>query len=118
MPDRTVDPADVLDVLADLIAERVAEKLAARAETPDEADAWLATKEAAMYLGVHADTLRGLAAEGRIPSEQERALAFVLQQVWFASLIGWASGLHGRGVIVDQVATAAGLLLREPVERV
>ena len=48
------------------------------------------------------------------PSEQERALAFVLQQVWFASLIGWASGLHGRAVIVEQVATAAGLLLREP----
>jgi AcrR family transcriptional regulator len=46
------------------------------------------------------------------PSADERALAFVLQQVWFASLIGWASGLHGRAVIVEQVRTAAGLLLR------
>jgi AcrR family transcriptional regulator len=46
------------------------------------------------------------------PSPEERALAFVLQQVWFASLIGWASGLHGRPVIVEQVRTAAGLLLR------
>jgi hypothetical protein len=35
----------------------------------------------------------------------------VLQQVWFASLIGWASGLHGRAVIVEQVRTAAALLL-------
>jgi AcrR family transcriptional regulator len=46
------------------------------------------------------------------PTPDERALAFVLQQVWFASLIGWASGLHGRPVIVEQVRTAAGLLLR------
>jgi AcrR family transcriptional regulator len=46
------------------------------------------------------------------PTPDERALAFVLQQVWFASLIGWASGLHGRHVIVEQVRTAAGLLLR------
>jgi len=46
------------------------------------------------------------------PTVDERALAFVLQQVWFASLIGWASGLHGRPVIVEQVRTAAGLLLR------
>jgi len=46
------------------------------------------------------------------PSPDERALAFVLQQVWFASLIGWASGLHGRPVIVEHVRTAAGLLLR------
>ena len=48
----------------------------------------------------------------RAPRKEERALAFVLQQVWFASLIGWASGLHGRAVIVEQVATAARLLLR------
>jgi AcrR family transcriptional regulator len=46
------------------------------------------------------------------PTEAERALAFVLQQVWFASLIGWASGLHGRLVIIEHVRTAAGLLLR------
>jgi AcrR family transcriptional regulator len=46
------------------------------------------------------------------PSQAERTLAFVLQQVWFASLIGWASGLHGRPVIVEQVRAAAALLLR------
>jgi len=46
------------------------------------------------------------------PSPDERALAFVLQQVWFASLIGWASGLHGRPVIVEQLRSAVGLLLR------
>ena len=53
-------------------------------------------------------------ASGRAsdPTEDERAIAFVFQQVWFASLIGWASGLHGRPVIVEQVRTAAGLLLR------
>jgi AcrR family transcriptional regulator len=51
-------------------------------------------------------------ARADAPSEAERGLAFVLQQVWFASLIGWASGLHGRAVIGEQVRTAAALLLR------
>lgn len=57
--------------------------------------------------------LRGeTSARAGAPTDEERSLAFVLQQVWFASLIGWASGLHGRPVIVEQVRTAAGLLLR------
>lgn len=57
--------------------------------------------------------LRGEASgPASAPTREERALAFVLQQVWFASLIGWASGLHGRPVIIEQVRTAARLLLR------
>jgi AcrR family transcriptional regulator len=51
-------------------------------------------------------------ARASAPTAEERALAFVLQQVWFASLIGWASGLHGRAVIIEQVRTATALLLR------
>ena len=56
------------------------------------------------------------AARVTSPSERERGLAFVLQQVWFASLIGWAGGLHGRVVIAEQVRTAAALLLRPAVD--
>jgi AcrR family transcriptional regulator len=56
--------------------------------------------------------LRGEAAgSGEAPSADERQLAFVLQQVWFASLIGWSSGLHGQGGIVEQTRAAAHLLL-------
>jgi len=51
-------------------------------------------------------------ARATAPTAEERALAFVLQQVWFASLIGWAGGLHGRPVIIDHVRTATALLLR------
>jgi AcrR family transcriptional regulator len=56
--------------------------------------------------------LRGEARRGATPSPEERELAFVLQQVWFAALIGWAGGLHGPSTIVDQTRSAAALLLR------
>lgn len=46
------------------------------------------------------------------PSPQERSLAFVLQLVWFSSLVGWAGGLHGQAAIVEQTRTAAELMLR------
>lgn len=36
--------------------------------------------------------LRGDRAE---PREPERRIADVLGQVWIASLVGWAGGLHG-----------------------
>jgi AcrR family transcriptional regulator len=45
------------------------------------------------------------------PSDEERELAFVLQQVWFASLIGWSGGLHGQSGIVEQTRAAARLVL-------
>jgi AcrR family transcriptional regulator len=57
--------------------------------------------------------LRGDAASASAspPSEDERQLAYVLQLVWFASLIGWRGGLHGQQGIVDQTREAARLLL-------
>ena len=54
--------------LADLVAERLAVRLAAPAPETDE---WLDTRAAAAYLGVHRDTVRRLAAERVVPSEQE-----------------------------------------------
>jgi excisionase family DNA binding protein len=58
----------LLDHLVELVAERVAARLAAPVTAGDE---WLDTREAAEYLGVHRDTVRRLAAERVVPSEQE-----------------------------------------------
>jgi AcrR family transcriptional regulator len=44
-------------------------------------------------------------------SERERRLASSLLLVWFASLTGWASGLHDESTIVAQTRTAAELML-------
>lgn len=56
--------------------------------------------------------LRGESAAHLVePSEPERRIGNVLQQVWFASLIGWGAGLHGQGAIVDQTREAAELLI-------
>jgi hypothetical protein len=44
-------------------------------------------------------------------SEHEVRVCAVLQQVWFAALIGWMSGLHKQSEVVAQVRSAAELLL-------
>lgn len=48
-----------------------------------------------------------------LPTDEERTLAFTLQLVWFASLVGWAGGLHGQSGVIDHTRAAAKLLLRE-----
>jgi excisionase family DNA binding protein len=58
----------LLGQLADLVADRLATRLAAPADLADE---WLDTRNAADYLGVHRDTIRRLAAERAVPTEQE-----------------------------------------------
>jgi AcrR family transcriptional regulator len=45
-------------------------------------------------------------------TEEERSLAYTLQLVWFASLVGWAAGLHGPTAVVEQTQVAAELMLR------
>lgn len=52
----------------DAIAERIAAKLASQAPWDDEC---FDSRKAAAYLGVHRDTLRRLAAEGRVNCEQD-----------------------------------------------
>ncbi len=44
-------------------------------------------------------------------SAHEQRVCAVLQQVWFAALIGWMSGLHKQSAVVAQVRIAAELLL-------
>ncbi len=44
-------------------------------------------------------------------TEREQRVCEVLQQVWFAALIGWMGGLHKQSAVVAQVRSAAELLL-------
>ena len=46
------------------------------------------------------------------PSPAEAEVALLLQQVWFATLVGWAAGLHEQEDIYLQMERAAALLLR------
>ena len=65
--------------------------------------------------GLISVTLQGPRVEGEEPhlsAEDARTLAFLLQQIWFASLVGWMGGLHDVGTVVEQVRIAAGLLLK------
>jgi len=58
------------------------------------------------------DALRGGSDGAEDPDDERlRQAAIVLQQVWFASLVGWTGGLHDARSLVDQVDEAAALLL-------
>ncbi len=46
------------------------------------------------------------------PTQDEMMLAFYLQQLWFASLVGWSAGLFDQTAIIDQVRTAGALLMK------
>jgi len=46
------------------------------------------------------------------PSKKETKLAFLLQQLWYASLVGWSAGLISQNEVIEQVRGAAVLLLR------
>jgi len=62
-------------------------------------------------------TLRGEAPDPGLPlsepvgTPEERQIAIVLEHVWFASLLGWASGLHPASRVTEQMAATAALLL-------
>ena len=70
--DAALGESSILGQLLDHIAERLAavitERLAVSDQRPHE---WFDSRHAAEYLGVHRDTLRKLAAERAIPSEQD-----------------------------------------------
>ena len=57
-----------------------------------------------------ARALRG-GAGGGPPNERERRVSQALVHVWFASLTGWASGLHDVDAIVEDTCSAADLIL-------
>ena len=63
-------------------------------------------------------SLRGEAVsdESGEVSELEKTVSYLLQNMWFASLVGWSSGLHSRKAVVDQMRVAAELLLKGMAE--
>jgi excisionase family DNA binding protein len=62
---------ELLAHLAELVAAMVVDRLGRH--EPDAADEWLDTRCASEYLGIHRDSLRRLAAERAIPTEQAGA---------------------------------------------
>jgi len=46
------------------------------------------------------------------PTEREQNLAMLLQQNWFASLIGWSAGLHPQSEVIEHVRMALGYYLK------
>ncbi len=46
------------------------------------------------------------------PTEREQLLAMLVQQNWFASLIGWSAGLHSHQEVIEHVRTALRLYLK------
>lgn len=62
----------VVDQLIGQLAELVADRVAARLAEPQRqrADEWMDSRRAAEYLGIGRDSLRRLAAERSIPTEQ------------------------------------------------
>ena len=46
-------------------------------------------------------------------SDDERTRAFLLQQIWFAGLVGWMGGLHSKAAIVEQIRVATPLLFED-----
>jgi excisionase family DNA binding protein len=70
--DAVLAESSILEQVLDHIADRLAAVIAERLLVSDNrSDEWLDSRHAAEYLGVHRDTLRKLAAERAIPSEQD-----------------------------------------------
>jgi excisionase family DNA binding protein len=69
----TTSDSSLIDQLLGRLADLVVDRLMARAGTDADqpADEWMDARAAAVYLGVHRDTLRKLAAERAVPVHQE-----------------------------------------------
>jgi AcrR family transcriptional regulator len=76
----------------------------------------LAKKVARFHSDVTAmviQALRGSTDPDLACTEFEEKITWVLQQVWFAALVGWSGGLHGQATVVDRVSMATDLLLMD-----
>ncbi len=63
---------NLIDVLLGRLADLVVERLTERSQTESEpVEEWMDTRRAAVYLGVHRDTIRKLAAERSIATHQD-----------------------------------------------
>lgn len=64
---------ELLDLILDQLATRVADRIAAQLDPTKgtAADQWLDSSGAAEYLGISRHSVRRLAAEGSLPTEQD-----------------------------------------------
>jgi AcrR family transcriptional regulator len=63
--------------------------------------------------GLIVSALRGVSSrDGDPPSEAEKRLAWHMQLVWFALIIGWSGGLHSQAAVIEETRSAAELVLR------
>jgi AcrR family transcriptional regulator len=51
-------------------------------------------------------------AKASPPAKKEAAMAFALQQYWFASLVGWSAGMNSINDVVEQLREMAEVLER------
>ena len=51
------------------------------------------------------------------PTETLRWLAHSLTLVWFSLLVGWSGGLHGQGVVIEEMRECVELMLLGAVQR-
>ena len=56
---------------------------------------------------------QGVVAEGDPMTDQETLTGDVLNQIWFAMMVGWSGGLQSQASIIERMRSAAGLVLGE-----
>jgi TetR/AcrR family transcriptional regulator, cholesterol catabolism regulator len=53
-----------------------------------------------------------LGADDDRPSTEEAQIALILQQLWFAVLVGWSAGMYSQNDALDRLRDAAGRVFR------
>lgn len=88
-------------------------------ELAEKVAAFHSRMSAMILAATHGETVTARAEGGngsRAPAlaatEEELAVAALLQHIWFSCLIGWAGGLMGQNEVIDRMGTATALLMR------
>jgi AcrR family transcriptional regulator len=66
---------------------------------------------ALVMAAIRGEAAGSVAEWGGDADEEERTIASILQNVWFASFVGWAGGLHDASQVLADTDKAAKLLL-------
>jgi AcrR family transcriptional regulator len=73
------------------------------------------TEKVTRYHGAMTDMVRAVLRGGSESTGQDNLVALLLQNIWFAALVGWAGGLHSPDEVVELMEEASSLLLRGAV---
>lgn len=65
-----------------------------------------------MVIAAMRGTTPTAAFDASAPSARELEVAMMLQNLWFAALVGWSAKLHGQARVVEQMRSAAELLIK------